>query len=148
MANRNFLLQAILATVVSLSLSMPVHSLQYVYVREDNNVTCPYNPCHTLAYYATHTAQYFLSHTQIVFLPGEHRLINITIEIENVTNLSMVGKTDKMTGNSFLTKSNDAVIQCSGAAGVRFIHVWKLNLANLTFLKCGGEVAFDVCMQL
>lgn len=143
MANRNFLLQAILATVVSLSLSVPVHSLQYVYVREDNNVTCPYNPCHTLAYYATHTAQYFLSHTQIVFLPGEHRLVNITIEIENVTNLSMVGKTDKMTGNSFQTRSNDAVIQCSGAAGVRFIHVWKLNLANLTFLKCGGEAAFD-----
>ena len=131
------LLTAILVAVISLSLNVSAHSLRYVYVREDNNRTCPYNPCNTLAYYATHTNQYFLSHTKVVFLPGNHSLIDMTIDVENVTTFSMVGKDEILT-----PWSNSAVIQCDGGAAVRFIHIRELKLENLTFTNCGEVVDF------
>ena len=127
----------ILVAVISLSLNVSAHSLHYVYVREDNNRSCPYNPCNTLAYYATHTNQYFLSHTEVVFLPGNHSLSNMTIDVENVTTFSMVGKDENLT-----PWSNSAVIQCDGGAAVRFIHIRELKLENLTFTNCGEVVDF------
>ena len=127
----------ILVAVISLSLNVSAHSLRYVYVREDNNSSCPYNPCNTLAYYATHTNQYFLSHTEVVFLPGNHSLSNMTIDVENVTTFSMVGKNKNLT-----SWSNSAVIQCDGGAAVRFIHIRELKLENLTFTNCGEVVDF------
>ena len=134
MANINFHLMAVLMAV---TLNVSAYSLRYVYVREDNNGSCPYNPCNTLAYYATHTNQYFLSHTEVVFLPGNHSLINMTIDVENVTTFSMVGKDETLT-----SWSNSAVIQCGGGAAVRFIHIRELKLENLTFTNCGEVVDF------
>ena len=135
MAIENLPLIAILVAVISLSLNVSAYSLHYVYVREDNNRSCPYNPCNTLAYYATHTNQYFLSHTEVVFLPGNHSLVDMTIDVENVTTFSMVGKDDNLT-----SWSNSAVIQCGGGAAVRFIHIRELKLENLTFTNCGEVV--------
>ena len=137
MAIENLLLTAILVAVISLSLNVCGYSLHYVYVREDNNRSCPYNPCNTLAYYATHTNQYFLSHTEVVFLPGNHSLINMTIDVENVTTFSMVGKDENLT-----SWSNSAVIQCGGGAAVRFTLIRELKLENLTFTNCGEVVDF------
>ena len=135
MAIENLPLKAILVAVVSLSLDVSADSLHYVYVRKDNSRTCPYSPCNTLAYYATHTNQYFLSYTEVVFLPGNHSLIDMTIDVENVTTFSMVGKNGNLT-----SWSNRAVIQCGGGATVRFTLVRELKLENLTFTNCGKVV--------
>ena len=135
MAIENLPLKAILVGVICLSLDGSADSLHYVYVREDNSRTCPYSPCNTLAYYATHTNQYFLSYTEVVFLPGNHSLIDMTIDVENVTTFSMVGK-----NGNFTSWSNSAVIQCGGEAAVRFTLIRELKLENLTFTNCGKVV--------
>ena len=70
-----------------------------------------------------------------MFLPGTHSLIDMTIDVENVTTFSMVGKNGNLT-----SWSNRAVIQCGGGAAVRFNLIRELKLENLTFTSCGKVV--------
>ena len=52
------------------------------------NTTCHH--CHNLQYYLLNITKYFTSNIQLLFLPGEYH-INITIIIQNVHNISLIG---------------------------------------------------------
>ena len=63
----------------------------YVRPSEPTNTSCPAQPCLTLNEYASHSEHYFTSSNIIFrFLPGKH-LVNTSIRVENVHNVSFTG---------------------------------------------------------
>ena len=60
----------------------------YVRPSEPTNTSCPAQPCLTLNEYASHSEHYFTSsNIEFRFLPGTH-LLNISISVRNVHNVS------------------------------------------------------------
>ena len=60
----------------------------YVKPSEPTNTSCPAQPCLTLNEYASHSEHYFTSsNIEFRFLPGTH-LLNISISVRNVHNVS------------------------------------------------------------
>ena len=107
----------------------------HYYVHQDgDNTSCPDTTneiCEDLSFYIENKEDYFNSSTTFYFLDGLFRHES-NFTIENVTNLTMVGKK----GNS--------TIDCSGSdnAGFEFISVTGLHIENLKVYNCGQVMNF------
>ena len=79
--------------LLALFLVPPVIS-NVVYVRPNNSTSCPGQPCHTLIEYAA-DVELLPSNTEAIFGIGDH-LLNTTLKLENVTNITFTGNMAKI----------------------------------------------------
>ena len=86
--------QSICLLIVS-TLSLCGATEYYVRPSEPTNTSCPAQPCLTLNEYASHSESYFTSSNIVFrFLPGPH-LVNTSICVRNVHNVSFTGISNK-----------------------------------------------------
>ena len=115
-------------TLLLLSLLHSTTSTVYTVTPDDLNTTCHH--CHNLQHYLLNTTKYFTSNTQLLFLPGLHHL-HTDLIIQNVYNISLVGKTTNATQN--------VVIQCQKeiiSVGVYMINIMNLAISDLIIQDC------------
>ena len=110
------------------------------YVKPNESYHCPHEPCHTLAYYVANVTTYFTSNTTMIFLPGNHSLANGTVQIGNITDLTLIGNDSFIPGPYGLPPEPSSRVKCNGSGVFSFENITGLGIQNLTFLGCGGTI--------
>ena len=110
-----------LAHFIFLSLLHLISS--YTVVPDDyyTNATCHH--CHNLHYYLQNSTKYFTHNTQLLFLSGVHCLY-IDLVIENVHNISLIGRSNDFSNTS-------AIIQCNSSVGIIMRNITNLSVENM-----------------
>ena len=116
-----------------------VASGQVYYVKPNDSYHCPVE-CHTLAYYVANVTTYFTSNTTMIFLPGNHSLANGTVQIGNITDLTLIGNDSFIPGPYGLPPESTSRVECNGSVVFSFENITGLVIQNLTFLGCGGMI--------
>ena len=117
-----------------------------IFVKPDENTTCPGQPCYTLENCAYYSDRCFASNTTVYFLAGEHvlELKNYTqyqpfyryVIIRDKVNLHLVGEgapsTDPFQPEPF------SRITCISQVSFYFHNIMNLSMVNLAFINCGA----------
>ena len=120
--------------------SIPLGATGHVYyVKPNDSYHCPVE-CHTLAYYVANVTTYFTSNTTMIFLPGNHSLANGTVQIGNITDLTLIGNDSFIPGPYGLPPESSSRVECKGAVVFSFENITGLGIQNLTILSCGGII--------
>ena len=99
------------------------------------NPFCPSNStCFTLAQFASTVYRLPSEIVSLNFLPGNHTL-NVKVVMNNFQNFSLY---------ALESASNGAVINCSPSAGLLFIRCDHVEVSNLTFNGCAGNIIESV----
>jgi len=93
------------------------------------NTTCRH--CHNLQHYFLNATKYFTSNTQLLLLPGLHHL-HTNLIIQNVHNISLIGRTTNST-------TPDTVIQCNSSVGIVMTNITNLIVTDITVRSCLGN---------
>ena len=91
------------------------------------NTTCLH--CHKLQYYLLNGTRYFISNTHLRFLSGLYYL-NTDFIIENVNNISLIGR-------SINHGKTSTVIQCNSSVGIVMENITNLSIENMVIKNCG-----------
>ena len=91
------------------------------------NTTCLH--CHKLQYYLLNRTRYFTSDTHLHFLSGLYHL-NTDFIIENVNNISLIGR-------SISHGNTSTVIQCNSSVGIVMENITNLLIENIVIKNCG-----------
>ena len=117
-----------------------------IFVKPDENTTCPGQTCYTLKYCAYYSNQCFASNSTVYFLAGEHvlELKNYSqyqplyqyVIIRDKANLRLVGEgapsTDLFQSEPF------SRITCITQVSFYFYNIMNLSMVNLAFINCGA----------
>ena len=117
---------------------------QVYYVKPNDSYHCPHEPCYTLAYYVANVTTYFTSNTTMIFLPGNHSLANGTVQIGNITDLTLIGNDSFIPGPYGLPPESSSRVECNGSGVFSFENITGLVIQNLTFLGCGGMTVLSL----
>ena len=95
--------------------------------------------CHDLSYFTEHPSLYFSDNTVFYFLEGRH-VLNDTIEINGVSNLTLKGLGTMEQGFHYTVLQSTVEISCEGAvsAGLVFINVSNVSISDLLITRCSG----------
>ena len=95
--------------------------------------------CHELSYFTEHPSLYFSDNTVFYFLEGRH-VLNDTIEINGVSNLTLKGLGTMEQGFHYTVLQSTVEISCEGAvsAGLVFINVSDVSISDLLITRCSG----------
>lgn len=95
------------------------------YVRPITSTACPSRAesCLTLNDYVSNAAEYFTSDTIFRFLEGEH-LLNVTMELENVTNITLSG--------------NGTMVTVAADSSMSFVGSRDIFVGSLAIQRQGG----------
>ena len=117
-----------------------------IFVKPDENTTCPGQPCYTLETCAYYSDQCFGSNTTVYFLAGQHVLdlknfsqyqpLYQYVIIRDKVSLHLVGEggppTDPFQPEPF------SRITCISQVSFYFHNIMNLSMVNLTFINCGA----------
>ena len=117
-----------------------------IFVKPNENATCPGQPCYTLENCAYYSDECFASNTTVYFLAGQHVLdlknysqyqpLYQYVIIRDKTNLHLVGKggppTDPFQPEPF------SRIMCISQVSFYFHNIMNLSMVNLAFINCGA----------
>ena len=117
---------------------------QVYYVKPNDSYHCPHESCYTLAYYVANVTTYFTSNTTMIFLPGNHSLANGTVQIGNITDLTLIGNDSLIPGPYGLPPESSSRVECNGSGVFSFENITSLVIQNLTFLGCGGMTVLSL----
>ena len=119
-------------------------------VKPTNETACPQQPCHTLEHYAQRWQFYLTSNTIMTFLPGEHVLEGdwSTLFVVNVSNLTLIGNDDMITGNLGIPEATSRISCRQGKSCFSFYNVKELSIARLSFSDCGGSIFHTTLFML
>ena len=101
---------------------------------------CPVDiKCYSLSYFTEHPSLYFSDNTVFYFLEGRH-VLNDTIEINGVSNLTLKGLGTMEQGFHYTVLQSTVEISCEGAvsAGLVFINVSDVSISDLLITRCNG----------
>ena len=117
-----------------------VAASEYYVSAAPNNVSCnhTHKPCHSLSYYIANYETWFTDDTIFYFLEGTHTLQN-TLEISNVSNITLQGLGDIEQGFHETVMQSTSVIECSdySSTGIQFTNSTDVVLKSLTIANCG-----------
>ena len=104
----------------------------YTVVANQSASSCPGNQTEcSLMYYAAHPDEYFREdNTTFHFLPGQHQLVNSTLVMSNISNLTLYG-----------TDVNESIVVCrgEGSGGFSFYNITNLTVLNLSLYSCSHK---------
>ena len=99
-----------------------------VYIRPFENITCPTEPCLTFNDYATESDQFISDNTALILLPGDH-LLDIQLQVENVSNISLSTLRDQL--------ENSVRVFLSPLVNISWLDCDNVEISGLTFVLSG-----------
>lgn len=118
-----------------------------IFVKPDENTTCPGQPCYTLETCAYYSDRCFGSNTTVYFLAGQHvlelknysqyQLLYHYVIIRDKASLHLVGEGAPSTDPFQLEPFSR--ITCISQVSFYFHNIMNLSMANLAFINCGAR---------
>ena len=124
---------AVFGLIVYASLLLvDIEAKTYTVVPGKSVNTCASQTNCSLMYYAAHPSEFFTKdNTELLFLTGDHLLVNSTcVYMANTSNLTLRGE-----------NVSETRVMCSGrnSGSFSFYNITNLTIENLSFIRCSGS---------
>ena len=139
--------EMVMILLLVLDFFLLVKAGEQYFISAPNGVSCPTQNvnCYRLSHFTEHSSLYFSDNTVFYFLEGRH-VLNDTIEINGVSNLTLKGLGTMEQGFHYTVLQSTVEISCEGAvsAGLVFINVSDVSISGLLITRCSGKVLREI----